>query len=521
MADYEIERRSFLRNAAQGLLAIPVAAACGTYHHPNSTLAAAPGAPTPAAPKPGVTLSVRDFGAKGDGATKDTAAIQQAIDRCWALGGGEALVPAGNYLTGAIALKSNTILRLEKDAAIMGTPDFADYPVTQVRWEGKWIPGRVGLIYAIDANRIGVIGPGKIVGNPALGGRPNASNPLRHPALIEPINCNDVRFEDFSTSYNLMWSLHATYCENVSIKNLIIRSTGGNGDGIDIDSCKHVRIDGCDIATGDDCISIKSGRGMEAYRRSAADQDKLIAQLRENHIHVVRCKIRPVAQDIDFAKRLYAAGIKIDMVLTPAYPPNTPVRAAQPTAFPDMYALPKLSDASPELSKQSFEALLGQLDANGIKVAGFEMYNEINWTAFNGDFPLPGEGKTFDLQDLSRDPEAEQVAKGFLQYLKVLAALKEVRDRSSVNSHAPIILAGLANLSGSALHPKAREDSVSVNATIQFMRQHGSDDLVDAYGVHFYPTGRLASGDPAPSGEIHCVGVRQAQALLDHGMGLQ
>ena len=84
----------------------------------------------------------------------------------------------------------------------------------------------------------------------------------RHPALIEPINCNGVRFEDFSTSYHLMWSLHATCCENVSIKNLTIRSTGGNGDGIDIDSCKHVHIDGCDISTGDDCISLKSGRGM-------------------------------------------------------------------------------------------------------------------------------------------------------------------------------------------------------------------------------------------------------------------
>jgi len=95
------------------------------------------------------------------------------------LGGGAVLVPAGRYLTGALALKSNTLLRLDKDATILGTPDFADYPVTQVRWEGKWIPGRAGLIYAIDARNIGIVGPGRIEGNPALGGRPNAQNPLR------------------------------------------------------------------------------------------------------------------------------------------------------------------------------------------------------------------------------------------------------------------------------------------------------------------------------------------------------
>jgi polygalacturonase len=224
-----------------------------------------------------VALNIRDFGAKGDGVTKDTAAIQQAIDRCSALGGGEVLAPAGNYLTGATALRSDTILRLDKDAAIMGSPDFDDYPVTQVRWEGKWIAGRVGLIYAIGASRIGVIGPGKIIGEPKLGGRPTPANPLRHPALIEPINCNDVRFEDFSTSYHLMWSLHATYCEDVSIRNLTIRSTGGNGDGIDIDSCKHVRIDGCDISTGDDCISLKSGRGMEGYTLLKTTEDVTIS----------------------------------------------------------------------------------------------------------------------------------------------------------------------------------------------------------------------------------------------------
>jgi polygalacturonase len=224
-----------------------------------------------------VTLNVKEFGAAGDGRTKDTGAIQQAIDRCWVLGGGEVMIPAGEYLTGAVVLRSGVVLRLDKDAAILGSSDFGDYPVTQVRWEGKWIQGHVGLIYALDASHTGIVGPGRIVGNPALGGRPTAQNPLRHPALVELISCSDIRLEGFHTDYRLMWSIHPTYCENVFLENLTIRSTGGNGDGIDIDSCKHVRIDRCDIATGDDCIAIKSGRGSEAYALLRTTEDVLIS----------------------------------------------------------------------------------------------------------------------------------------------------------------------------------------------------------------------------------------------------
>jgi polygalacturonase len=222
-------------------------------------------------------LSVRDFGAKGDGTTKDTSAFQQALDRCSVLGGGEVMVPAGNYLTGAIALRSNTLLRLEEKAVISGTNDFAEYPVTHVRWEGKWIPGRVGLLYAVGASNIGVVGPGRIVGNPELGGRPTPQSPLRHPALIEMIGCRNIRLEDFSTSYRLMWSIHPTNCEDVQIRGLNIRSTGGNGDGIDIDSCRRVRIENCDIASGDDCIAIKSGRGSEAFQLLQTCEDIVIS----------------------------------------------------------------------------------------------------------------------------------------------------------------------------------------------------------------------------------------------------
>jgi polygalacturonase len=269
----DLARRSFLKT---GLLAAPASAALGNLGLAREKKPAA----LPGPPKPKVTLTVREFGAKGDGAAKDTAAIQQAIDRCWILGGGEVLVPGGDYLTGAIALRSNTILRLDKDAIIRGTPDLADYPVSQVRWEGKWIQGHLGLIYALEANHTGVVGPGKIIGNKAVGGRPTQRDPLRHPAITEPIGCIDVRFEDFTTDQQgVMWCLHATYCENVSYKNLAIRSVTGNGDGIDIDSCKHVLIDGCDISTGDDCIAIKSGRGSEAYALLKTTED----------VHIVNC----------------------------------------------------------------------------------------------------------------------------------------------------------------------------------------------------------------------------------------
>ncbi|HXR04828.1 MAG TPA: glycosyl hydrolase family 28 protein, partial [Verrucomicrobiae bacterium] len=191
----------------------------------------------------------------------------------WASGGSVVVVPAGNYLIGSIELKSHTTLRLEKDARLLGSPDLDDYPVIKVRWEGKWIDGHRALISAHDAEGIAVVGPGKISGNPALSGRQMP----RRPVIIEPIKCTNVQFEGFATEHRSIWSIHPTYCENVVAKNLTIRSTSGNGDGIDVDSCQHVRIEGCDIATGDDCIAIKSGRGVEGYRIAKPTEDVLIS----------------------------------------------------------------------------------------------------------------------------------------------------------------------------------------------------------------------------------------------------
>jgi len=218
-------------------------------------------------------FNVRSFGAVGDGTTKDTAAFQKALDACAAANGGTVVVPAGNYLIGSIQVKSYTTLRLEKGAHLMSSPDLDDYPVIKIRWEGHWVDGHRALIYARDAGYFSIVGPGKISGNPALSGREMP----RRPVIIEPINCIEVRLEDFATEHKSMWSIHPIYCVNFTAKNLVIRSTGGNGDGIDVDSCKNVRIESCDIDTGDDCIALKSGRGLEGYRLARPTENVLIS----------------------------------------------------------------------------------------------------------------------------------------------------------------------------------------------------------------------------------------------------
>ncbi len=218
------------------------------------------------------TWNVRDFGATGDGATKDTAAFQHALDACAVDGGGEVLVPAGKYLIGSIQLGQRTTLRLADDSLLLGSPDLADYPLLDIRWEGRWQPGHRALIHAADVDHIAIVGRGTIEGNAATA----ASNrPPRGTLVLEAIHCTDVRWENFSVRQpGNNWATHPTFCRDVTIKNLTIR---GQRDGIDVDSCQGVRIEHCDIQTGDDSISLKSGRGLDGARLGAPTADVLIA----------------------------------------------------------------------------------------------------------------------------------------------------------------------------------------------------------------------------------------------------
>jgi polygalacturonase len=230
---------------------------------------ATPGTGAPGARK---TFSVREFGALADGKTKDTAAFQKALDAAGTAGGGDVVVQPGEYLIGSVVMPSNTTLRLEKDAKITGSPDKSDYPLMKVRWEGRWREGYRALIHAANAQNIAIVGPGMIAGDENLG---NLRDP-RAPCVFEPIECKGVRLDGFSVHYRRMWTIHLTYCQDVSATNLNIRSEGGNGDGIDVDSCRDVRIANCDIDTGDDAIAIKSGRGMEAVRIGRPTENVLV-----------------------------------------------------------------------------------------------------------------------------------------------------------------------------------------------------------------------------------------------------
>ena len=219
-------------------------------------------------------FDVHSLGATGNGTNKDTAAFQQAFDACARAGGGEVIVPAGKYLVGSVVLGSKTTLRLEKGATILGSPDVADYPLIEARWEGRLRQCHRSLIYATNASHISIVGDGMIEGDGTLG---NLRNP-RGPCLIEPVECRDVLLDGFSTSFVRMWSIHIAFCEGVIARNLHIRSglRRSNGDGIDVDSTRHIRIEHCDIDTGDDAIALKSGRGSEAVKIGRPTEDVVI-----------------------------------------------------------------------------------------------------------------------------------------------------------------------------------------------------------------------------------------------------
>jgi polygalacturonase len=313
----------------QAMVAVPAAMALREMGEAQTGAEPAGKVAEHASSRPKVSINVRDLGATGDGKSKDTVALQLAIERCSAFGGGEVVVPEGDYLTGALALRSGVTLRIEEGATLQGAQEMAEYPLAEVRWEGHWIKGYIGFLSATDATDIAIVGKGKIVGNPNLRGRVERETNLRYPALMEFTNCRNVRVEDISTQQYGMWSTHPVYCENVTFKGVTFKS---GADGIDVDSCRHVVIDSCTFDTMDDCVSLKSGRGAEGAAIGRVCEDVLITNCTMadanfacigigsetsggvRHVRIERCKLVHAKSHAIYIKSRYGRGAFVEDV---------------------------------------------------------------------------------------------------------------------------------------------------------------------------------------------------------------
>lgn len=222
---------------------------------------------------------------------------------------------------------------------------------------------------------------------------------------------------------------------------------------------------------------------VNPYAFSAQEQDAMLSELKRDGVRVIRVSITLDDKGVAFAERAWKAGLKIEWLIFR-------FGGYEPGGRP-------LSAADPEQFRNTFGPILSRLEDNGVTFAAFELGNEFNLAGYNSEFPRPGRGMVYGLKDLEDDPVAQQVARGYLQYLKVLAVLKDLRDHSKLNQHTPVMTAGLAVYeTDEGQMPGSKTDLVSVNATLEYMRAHGLDELVDAYAVHVYPRGN-GPGDAA------------------------
>jgi polygalacturonase len=248
-------RRKFLRGAgvaATGLMAVSHAAA-----NPTPVAAAGP------------LFDVRKYGAKRDGKSLDSPAINEAIKAAAATGGGTVIFPAGTYLCYSIRLQSNVALHLSAGATILAADPPADgesgydLPESNQPWENYQDFGHNhwhnSLIWGENLQHVAIDGPGLIWGKGLSRGEgegPVAEKPGVANKAIALKNCRNVLLRDFSILHGGHFAILATGVANLTIDNLKIDT---QRDGIDVDCCRNVRVSNCTVnSPWDDAICLKS-----------------------------------------------------------------------------------------------------------------------------------------------------------------------------------------------------------------------------------------------------------------------
>lgn len=287
------------------------------------------------------TLNILAFGAKADGVTLNSQSINAAIDTCNRRGGGVVMIPPGLWLTGPIVLKSNVNLYLAPNAILQFTTDFSQYPLIETTYEGLKAMRCQAPLSAVGAENIAITGKGildgggdawrivkkdkltesqwkKLTSSGGITGEDqktwypseksqkgsktqqagviapgktaadyNDIKDFLRPNMISITSCKYVLLEGVTFQNSPAWCLHPLLCEHLTFRNVYAKNPwyAQNGDGLDLESCRYSRIEGCTFDVGDDGICIKSGRDEQGRKRGVPTADVIVNNCTVYHAH--------------------------------------------------------------------------------------------------------------------------------------------------------------------------------------------------------------------------------------------
>lgn len=246
LADAVVRARYYVDGAVEGLLRID-----NVRVYREAELIGTPPAPV---------FDARRFGATGDGARDDTAALQRAIDAA-AGTGGSVLLSRGTFLSGTLTLRSRMTFFVSADATLRGVTAAASYPAQSPATGNTQLGNcRRALLYAPETEGLRIDGGGTIDGQGAAFGGAERERPM----LLWAVRSNDLTVQNVYFQRGAMWSVVTMESDRVRLRNLNVQSSGITHDGIDVVDGEDVTVEDCAVRSGDDAMCLKSGvrRGL-------------------------------------------------------------------------------------------------------------------------------------------------------------------------------------------------------------------------------------------------------------------